>query len=227
MTLFGPKMVKPDQQVCDPAALPTEIQQKSGGGGGWGGGLQAAGKLKGFFYLFLNQLSTMQEIIAGDKTGGGRAKEERRRVNIAARCRTNIRLQVKVSLSAQEPGGNCRLGCSPQPLTHQSIRTFRSRRPSLRGRESAETLISFHPVARHNPQAHPGKRQREVARSPERTGAPARLRLGRSGRSTCCLPQEQMAPLQTWRRAARKEHPKNEGRREPTGSFGIFVTSKG
>lgn len=56
-----------------------------------GGGVQAAGKLKGFFYLFLNQLSTMQEIIAGDKTGGGREKEEKRRVNIAARCRTNIR----------------------------------------------------------------------------------------------------------------------------------------
>lgn len=31
-------MVKPDQQVCDPAVLPTEIQQKSGGGGGWGWG---------------------------------------------------------------------------------------------------------------------------------------------------------------------------------------------
>lgn len=38
-----------------------------------GGGV--AGKLKGFFYLFLNQLSTMWEIITGDKTGGGREKE--------------------------------------------------------------------------------------------------------------------------------------------------------
>lgn len=41
--------------------------------GGW---IQAAGKLKGFFYLFLNQLSTMQEIITGDKTGG---REEKKR----------------------------------------------------------------------------------------------------------------------------------------------------
>lgn len=30
-------MGKPDQQVCDPAALPTLIPQKRGGGGGGGG----------------------------------------------------------------------------------------------------------------------------------------------------------------------------------------------
>lgn len=37
------------------------------GGGRWG-----AERLKGFFYLFLNQLSTMQEIIKGDKKKQGR-----------------------------------------------------------------------------------------------------------------------------------------------------------
>lgn len=51
-----------------------------------GGGVQGAEKLKGFFYLLLNQLSTMQEIIKGDKkkgAGGGmglwRGREEGRK----------------------------------------------------------------------------------------------------------------------------------------------------
>lgn len=52
------------------------------------------GKLKGLFYLLLNQLSTMQEIIKRQKRGrareGGR-KKERRRVNIAAWCQANMR----------------------------------------------------------------------------------------------------------------------------------------
>lgn len=36
-----------------------------------GGGTRGVEKLKGFFYLLLNQLSTMQEIIKGDKKKGG------------------------------------------------------------------------------------------------------------------------------------------------------------
>lgn len=65
-------------------------------------------KLKGFFYLLLNQLSTMQEIIKGDKKTGemglwrprraekeggrqGGRKKERRRVNITALCQANMR----------------------------------------------------------------------------------------------------------------------------------------
>lgn len=75
-----------------------------------GGGRRGAEKLKGFFYLLLNQLSTMQEIIKGDKkkkgeTGiwrmreegneGGRGvggrKKEKRRVNITALCQANMR----------------------------------------------------------------------------------------------------------------------------------------
>lgn len=62
-------MVKPDQD-CDRFVLSTV--------GGGGGGVQGAGKLKGFFHLFLNQLSTMQEMITGDKTGGGRERERKR-----------------------------------------------------------------------------------------------------------------------------------------------------
>lgn len=60
-------MVKPDQD-SDRFVLSTV----------GGGGVQGAGKLKGFFHLFLNQLSTMQEIITGDKTGGGRERERKR-----------------------------------------------------------------------------------------------------------------------------------------------------
>lgn len=64
--------------------------------------------MKGFFYLLLNQLSTMQEIIKGDKKTGemglwrprragkeggrqGGRKKERRRVNITALCQANMR----------------------------------------------------------------------------------------------------------------------------------------
>lgn len=67
-------MVKPDQD-CDHFVLPPPRSDRRVAGGG---GVQGAGKLKGFFYLFLNQLSTMQEIITGDKTGGGREKERKR-----------------------------------------------------------------------------------------------------------------------------------------------------
>lgn len=46
-----------------------------------GGGRRGAEKLKGFFYLLLNQLSTMQEIIKGDKkkSGDGALENEKGR----------------------------------------------------------------------------------------------------------------------------------------------------
>lgn len=44
-----------------------------------GGGRLGVEKLKGFFYLLLNQLSTMQEIIKGDKKKGRRGSGGRER----------------------------------------------------------------------------------------------------------------------------------------------------
>lgn len=57
------------------------MRERRQGGEGRGRGIQGAEKLKGFFYLLLNQLSTMQEIIRGDKkkkAGGADGALERK-----------------------------------------------------------------------------------------------------------------------------------------------------
>lgn len=95
-------------------------KERKGEGSGKGEGRRETGgeKLKGFFYLLLNQLSTMQEIIKGDKkkwrqgsgerkTKGRREegrKKERRRANITARCQANMRCW-DTSTKSQRPYG--------------------------------------------------------------------------------------------------------------------------
>lgn len=109
--------------------------------------------MKGFFYLLLNQLSTMQEIIKGDKKTGemglwrprraekeggrqGGRKKERRRVNITALCQANMRCWDTSTKS------------------HRSYRREREKKETKKQREGERERMQ----ERHNQQRQRGKR---------------------------------------------------------------------
>lgn len=62
----------------------------------------------------------MQEMITGDKIGGGRErKRKRRRINIAAQCQTNIRHREKWGFRLWNGGRGASVPPVPETLTER------------------------------------------------------------------------------------------------------------
>lgn len=102
----------------------------------------------------------MQEIITGDKTGGGREKKREEGGKYCSSVQNKYQAQGKVDLYVEKRGdGSFRLGCSLYTPSHIKAPTPSGAGPSngppedARGRESAETPRAFRPAdpaARHN-----------------------------------------------------------------------------